>query len=534
MFDSVIVNGMIIDGTGNKRYLGSIGIKDGKIAEVGKCLEGAEQVIDAIGSIVCPGFIDNHSHSDLALINESVNFGTFLEQGITTEIAGMCGLTLSPTTESQLRSNLMMLGQKEICGDRVEELHKHLKDFSVYMNYLEQRKLGTNFAVYVGHGAVRAAVMGLSDKKPTDIEMEKMKEHLRTAMNAGAMGISTGLIYPPGSYSDEDEIVALCEVVAEYDGSYCSHIRNEGDRIVEAIREAISIGRRSGVRVNISHIKIAGKDNWDKCDELIALIDNTRDEGVNITADMYPYKAGCTFLMSSLPPKYASEGIEALIEKLKNPEVRMRIKEDIFNQTDVFENLVVDCGFEGMLILKSNTPEVEGKTMVQIAKERNMDLFVTYCDLIVESEGSCMCGYFMGTSRNIEKLFSHPMIMGGTDGTIVSQNSPAIHPRYTGTFPKLIKDFVKSKQLITLEEAIRKCTSLPAETAGFDSKGVLKAGYDADIVILDYENLDYTSDYGNPAGKNKGFKYVIVNGEIAVKDDCFLGVHNGRVIKNQW
>ena len=532
MLDLIIVNGMIVDGTGSVRYPGSIGIKDGKITEVGKCLENAEQIIDAKGCIVCPGFIDNHSHSDLSFIDERVNFGTVLEQGITTEISGNCGVTVSPTTKAQLRNDLMIWGAKDRSNGRAEELYLHYKDFSLYMDYLEHKDLATNFAIYVGHGAIRSAVMGSSNKKPTDFEMEKMKEHLRVAMNAGAMGLSTGLIYPPGSYSDEDEIAALCEVVAEYGGIYCTHMRSEGDQIIEALEEAISIGKRAGVKVNISHIKVFGKNNWYKCDKVIDLIETASKEGVSITADMYPYKVSCTFLMSSLPPKYADEGTDELIEKLKDSEIRKSIKEDIFNQRDEFENMVLNCGFDGMLILKSSTSDVEGKTVEQIAKERSQDVFETYCDLIVESNGSCMCGYFMGDSKNMEKLFSNSLIMGGTDGSIVSYSSPVIHPRGTGTFPKLIKDYVKSKPLITLEEAIRKCTSLPAVTAGFSSKGIIKAGYDADIVILDYENLDYTSDYVNPTGKNKGFKYVLVNGKIAVKDDCFLEVYNGRVMRN--
>lgn len=533
MYDILIKNGTIIDGSGENRYEGNIGVKDGKIECVGKCIDKAKKYIDAKGHIICPGFIDCHSHSDFSLLDDNANFGSYLKQGITTEIAGMCGGTVAPITKELLRDSdgpIGMLGL-DLNENVIEDFYNKYKDFNSYYNYLEKRKLGTNFAVCIGHSSIRSAVIGPHNRKPTDEELEKMKSHVRIAMESGALGLTTGLIYPPGAYADEDEIVALCEVVAEYGGIYCSHMRSEGDMLIKSIKETINIGRRAGILVNISHIKIAGKNNWGKYKEVIKLIDDANEEGIKVTADMYPYKAGSTALINSLPPKHASEGNIALIKKLKNPEFRAQVKEELFNQTEDFENMIEYCGFDGIVVLNSSIKEMIGKTVEDIAAERNKDVFETYCDIIVETNGSCICGYFMRDDKDIEEIFKHPLVMGGSDGGIESLTFPTFHPRQTGTFPKLLKDFVIEKQLVTLEEAIRKFTSLPANTARFNSKGLLKEGYDADILVIDVDNLDHTSNYINPKGKNKGFKYVIVNGKIVVKDDEFLDINNGRLLK---
>ncbi|MBW2370446.1 MAG: amidohydrolase family protein, partial [Deltaproteobacteria bacterium] len=383
-----------------------------------------------------------------------------------------------------------------------------------------------------GHSTIRTAVIGPHNRKPTEEELTKMKDHVRIAMEAGALGLSTGLIYPPGAYADEDEIVALCRVVAKYGGSYCSHMRSEGDGLLDSTREAISIGKRAGIPVNISHIKVAGRKNWGKSEKLMELIDAANASGMRVTADMYPYKAGATALASAIPPKHAADGQAALVEKLKRPEFRAQVKEELFNQTEDFENLALYCGFDGMQIIHSPDDAIRGKTVAQIAEARGKDAFETFCDLIIETNGSAFCAYHMRRDTDIDAVFKHPMIMGGTDGGVDSPTFPVMHPRHFGTFPKLIKELVREKQLVTLEEAIRKFCSLPAETGKLATKGLLKEGYDADLLIFDYDQMDHSADYFNPRGKNTGFKYVFVNGEIAVSDDVFTGVLNGRVLRS--
>lgn len=530
MLDILIKDGTIVNGTGTKRYKGNIGIKDGKIEYIGECNADAKKVIDAEGFIVSPGFIDYHSHSDYSLLDEKVNFANYLEQGITTQIVGMCGGTTAPSKLQDIKDLFSML-IGEIDEEQAKQLANDLKDFNSYFKSIEKKQLGTNMAFYIGHGTVRTAVIGPYNRKPTEEEMYEMKNHVRIAMEAGALGLSTGLIYPPGAYADEDELVELCKVVAEYGGSYCSHMRSEGDRLFEAVEEAINIGRRACVPVNISHIKVAGKNNWGKSDKLISLIDKANEEGIKVTADMYPYKAGATNLNSAVPPKYASDGQAALLEKMKNPKFRAQVKEELFNQTENYENLIVYCGFDGMQILNSPIKSIIGKTITQIAEERKKDEFETFCDLIIESNGGSFCAFFMRNDKDIDKVFKHPVVMGGTDGGIESKTFPMFHPRHMGTFPKLLKDLVIEKKLVTLEEGIMKFCKLPAETAKLETKGLLKKGYDADVLVFDLESINYTSDYFNPKGKNKGFKYVIVNGQIAVTDDNFTGVYNGRLLR---
>ena len=417
MLDILIKDGTIVDGTGADRYKGDIGIKDGKIECIGECNTGAKKLINAEGLIVSPGFIDYHSHSDYSLLDEKANFANYLEQGITTEIVGMCGGTTAPASLQDIKDLLSMLIGK-VDEEQAIQLAGHLKDFNSYLKFIEKKQLGTNMAFYIGHGTIRTAVIGPYNRKPTKEEMYEMKKHVRIAMEAGALGLSTGLIYPPGAYADEDELVELCKVVAEYGGSYCSHMRSEGDRLFEAVEEAINIGRRACVPVNISHIKVAGKNNWGKSDQLIELIDKANEKGIKVTADMYPYKAGATNLDSALPPKYASDGQAILIEKIKNSEFRARVKEELFNQTEDYENLIVYSQFDGMQILNAPIKEIIGKTIAEIAKERGKDEFETFCDLIVETNGSCFCAFFMRDDKDINKVFKHPIVMGGTDGGI--------------------------------------------------------------------------------------------------------------------
>jgi N-acyl-D-amino-acid deacylase len=527
MLDILILNGTIIDGTGRMRYKGNIGVEKGIIKSINDESREAVQVINADGLIVCPGFIDNHSHSDYSVLDKNVNYANCLQQGITTEITGMCGGTPYPFVKGrQLCSAFPGIHDE----NKVDELAKNLKNFSSYIRFLEKKSLGTNMAFYVGHSSIRTAVMGSVVRKPDIEEIGEMKKHIRESMESGALGLSSGLIYPPGAYAETDELVDLCKVVAEYGGSYISHIRSEGNRLLESIEEAINIGRKTGVPVNISHIKVVGQNNWGKASKVMELIDKANAEGLNVTADMYPYKAGATYLISALPPKFASGGYPALLISLKDKEFRLKIKEAIFEQSDTFENLILYCGFDRIIVLDTSNRTLVGKTIEDIANETDNDSFDVFCDLLVDSMGTCFCGFFMRDTKDIDILFKHPMVMAGSDGGSESLRVPVLHPRHTGTFPKMLKDLVIDKQLVTLEEAVRKFCKLPADTQRLNGKGLLKEGYDADILIIDYERVNYTADYINPKGRNTGFKYVLVNGKIAVKDDQYTGTNNGKLI----
>lgn len=527
MLDILIKNGTIIDGTGKKRYKGNIGLKNGKIEFIGCCCEKeAKEIIDAEGLIVTPGFIDSHSHSDIALLYET-RATNKLRQGITTELTGHCGITLTPKVDE-----LFLMIKPFIDEEKYKELGKISETVSGFLSYIEKNQLGTNIGFYVGHGAVRGKVLGYKNRKPTEEELEKMKDIVREAMEAGAFGMSTGLVYPPGVYADEDELVELCKVVAEYGGVYASHMRSEGNWVIESVEETIRIGEKAGVPVIISHHKITGKQNWGKSKETLKIVEEANKRGVKVRLDQYPYKACATGLINALPPKYAVDGPVKLLEKLKDKKIRKEMKEQLMSSEADFENLINGCGFDGLLILSAPiTKELSGKTMAQIAKELDKDPYETIFDLIIENKGEVEAAYFEMDDEDIERIMKHKFVMGGTDSGYVSEKNHAGHPRCTGSFVKILSKYVRDKGIVEIEEGIRKLTSLPADMVGLKTKGLLKEEYDADIVILDYENLKANSDFTNSSAPNEGIKYVLVNGKIAVKDDAVTGICAGKVIR---
>lgn len=528
MLDILIKNGTIINGSGKKRYKGNIGLKDGKIEFIGCCCEKeAKETIDAEGLIVTPGFIDFHSHSDITLLYETRAIN-MLGQGITTELTGHCGMTLAPKVDE-----VFSMIKHYVDDEKYEELGKTSETVAGFLDYIEKSRLGTNVGFFVGHGAVRGKVLGYENRKPAKKELEKMKDIVREAMEAGALGMSTGLIYPPGVYADEDELVELCKVVAEYGGIYASHMRSEGNWIIESVKETIRIGEKAGVSVVISHHKIAGKQNWGKSKETLALVEEANQRGVKVRLDQYPYKAGATGLIDALPPKYAVDGPIKLLEKLKDEKIRKEMKEQLMSSEADFENLIYGCGLDGVLILDARiTKDLSGKTIAQIAKELNKDPYDTIFDLIIDNKGEVEAAYFMMDDEDIERIMKHKFVMGGTDSAHVSEKIPAGHPRFTGTFVKILSKYVRDKGIVELEEGIRKLTSLPADIAELKTKGLLKEGYDADIVIFDYENLKANSDFTNPSAPNEGIKYVLVNGKVAVKNDAVTGICAGKVIRH--
>lgn len=528
MYDILIRNGKIVDGSGETPIVGDIAIKDRKIAAVGGCSHAeAERTIDAEGLIVSPGFIDHHSHSDSSLIGPH-RFDNKVSQGITTELVGQCGQTVAPMKPEALVKFGERYGIQE---DRVTFLSEKLGTFSDYVDYLETIDLGDNWAVYAGHGTIREFVLGHENRAPTDHELQEMKDHIRNAMEAGAVGVSSGLIYPPASYADTDELVALLKVVAEYGGNYTTHMRSEGDTIVEAVKEALEIGERAGVPVNIAHLKLSGKNNWNKLDEILKLIENAQNRGLKVRADMYPYLAGSAGLINAIPNCFAAQGPENLVENLKDKNFRKIVWQELQTGTG-FENLIEYCGFGGVKIFGAAiTVELTGKSIAEIAVERSTQAFDTICDIIVENDGDVRAGYFMREEDQVTRLFALPYVMGCTDGAIESDLFPAGHPRNTGSFPQMMRKFVREKKLVTIEEAIHKFTYLPADMAGLKTKGLIKEGYDADIAIFDLETLTDHADYINPTAKNEGMKYVIVNASIAVQDDQFTGVFAGKVLR---
>ena len=526
MYDFLIIGGTVVDGTGAERITADVGIKDGKIAAIGTLKgEAAKETIDATGKIVAPGFIDYHSHSDLTIL---MRFGAqnMLEQGITTEVAGHCGHSISPLIPPDFAAI-----QSKIAPDAQERLDKTDGSTKAVMAEIERQLLPTNFAYYLGHGAIRGKVMGYEDRKPTADEMAKMKEYICEGMEAGAMGFSTGLIYPPGSYSDTEELIELCKVVAEYGGHYTTHMRSEGNKVVQSVEEALRIGKECNVPVIISHKKIFGKHNEKKSEQTLALAEQARKTGQKVYFDQYPYDGGATSLFSGLPPSYASQGIDRLAENLKDKKVRAELAELLSKDSNDFENLIFLSTPDGVIVSGIEAePELNGMTLAEIARQKNNDVYETLFDLLIENR-ELMAIFRMINPWDIDNIMKSPYTMGGTDAAqYPREEMKKTHPRFIGTFPKIIGQYCREKGLFSLEECIRKLTLLPAQVAGFTQKGQLAQGKDADIVVFDYDKIDGKSTYGNIV-PNDGIDYVFVNGVLAVKDGVCTGNNGGTLLR---
>jgi len=532
MYDILIKNGIIVDGTGAPSFKADIAIKDGFIKKIAQDIkDSAIETIDSTERFVTPGFIDYHSHSDMCVL-----FGTdghnYLEQGITTEITGHCGSSPAPVLRTSYNEVRDLMSE-----EKYNEISEACSSFTTFTEYASKMKLGTNMAFYAGQGTIRLKVMGYSGDKPTAEQLDAMRSLVREAMESGFIGISSGLIYPPSVYADEDEIVELAKEAAKYGGSYVSHIRGESDTVIEAVTEAISVGERSGCDVIISHHKVAGPKNIGKSSVTLKLIEDANARGVHTRADQYPYLAGATDLLSALPPKFATQGKVALVEKLKDLEFRAEVTAAI-KADDFGESLLTSSTFEGCLILiAKETPDYVGKNIAEVAALRGADPYETVYDLLTENNGDVGMAYFLINETDMDAIIAHPLVMPGTDGLhrtekVDTEKIAGSHPRLAGTFPKHFR-LVRERNLFPIEKAIYRATGMPAETAKLDGIGYLKEGYAADICIIDWDNLKENSDFMHPYRRNEGLDYVIVNGQIAVKNNIATGVKAGKLLRKR-
>ena len=523
-FDILIKNGRIVDGTGNPWFKGDLGIRDGKIVKIGRIQKNeAEYIVNAKNLAVTPGFIDMHSHDELIFFKDAFNKPK-LSQGVTTVVTGNCGLSVAPVNKETLD---VLKSYTGILGEDIEFTWRSYKEF--LKNLEDINGIGTNFVGLIGHGTLRIAVMGMEARGPTKEELEEMKRLLAQSMEEGAFGMSTGLIYPPGVYSKTEELIELSKVVAEYGGIYATHMRDEGNRVIKSVREAIRIGREAGVGVEISHHKVAGKANWGKIRETLKMIERAREEGIDITADAYPYTAGSSYLAAILPPWAHEEGEEKLKERCRNPKTREEMKKFIEERTD-WQNFVKEAGWENIVLAYSPTyPEFIGKNILEISKEWNKDPYDVVFDIIAEDGASAEMIIFMMDEKDVEIVISHPYVMIGTDGLDTGEGNP--HPRAYGTFPRVIGVYVRDKKLMTLEEAIRKMTSLPAQRLGLKDRGLIKEGMWADIVIFDPKTIRDRATYDNPRATPEGIEYVIVNGVISIEKGELTGEKGGKILR---
>lgn len=529
-FNLLIKNGRIIDGTGNPSFHGDVGLKDGKITAVERQITGndADEIIDAQGLAIAPGFIDPHTHDDLYVL-EYPSADAKILQGITTVMAGNCGYSVAPLDPKKpdtLPGFTSLLGGSKI-------LHKFVDVTSIgdYLDLLDEINPGINVGTLVGNVTLRIAAMGFDMRPPTDHELAEMKHMVTEAMQAGAFGLSSGLIYAPGSYASTKELVELAKSAAAYDGIYASHIRGEGQEVEQSVSEAIHIGETAGLPVQISHFKASGKINWGKTRETIKLVEAARQRGKDVTADQYPYTASSTGLFSFLPITYLSKGFESLQKQLADTGFRAQLKEAIVSPTNLESNLV-STGFQAILVtISPSFPDYVGRNIQDIADEFKRDPYDILFDLI-EKDGMAAIGVFFSISDDdVMNVMRQPWIMMGSDG-LPNYSAKKIHPRMTGTAPRILGHYVREKGVITLEDAIRKMTSLPAQTFGFKGKGLLKPGFDADVTLFDPDTIIDKSTYDSPFEPPAGIPYVIVNGKMAVRDGKVTGKAIGKVLRH--
>jgi N-acyl-D-aspartate/D-glutamate deacylase len=529
--DLLITNACIIDGTGNPSYTAHIGIVSGKIACIRRDIKNSNAIrtINAEGMSVCPGFIDAHSHDDAYLLINPQGDQKVC-QGVTTDVTGNCGFSLAPVSDKHrddLRDTLAMMG-----GAFLPEEFWSLSSFNEFLTILEETELGINVVPLVGHGTIRIAVVGFENRAPTESELTEMKQLTADAMQAGAFGLSSGLIYVPANYAGTDEIIELAKVAGQFKGIYTTHMRSEGDQQLAAIDETLKIAYEAGIAAHISHHKIIGRNNWGQSKDTLKLLAAARATGLNVTCDQYPYQAGSTILAAALPPHIQAQGPKVFAEKLKAPAVRETIINEIEHGSDArWENFIKGAGFENIIISVSPRHEKYiGKSIAQIAEVEAKKPYDVFFDLLIAEGLEVVMVIFMMNDEDINRILKDPITMIGTDG-IPAFGAGKVHPRMIGTFPRILGRYVREQGVIRLEEAVRKMTSLPAQTFGLYKKGILRDGLDADIVIFDPKTIIDRSTFENPAQSPAGINWVIVNGEVAVEHGQVTGATSGKVLR---
>ncbi len=522
MPDLLIKNVTVYDGTGAPAFLGDVACVGGKLrlgAPGVPC-----DVLDGTGLSLAPGFIDTHSHGDSCL-GSAHNSLSRVSQGITTQLTGNCGDSAAVADEE------MVGGMHGLTPSPGLDGPEHFAAFGPYLEYARSLPLVENSAFLIGHNNLRRIVMGYDDRRPAPHELDRMRDLLRDAMEHGAFGLSSGLFYTPGAYAGIDEMAALCEVVAEYGGVYATHMRNESEAVLDAMREAIETARRSGCRLIISHLKVCGRRNHGIAADMLRLIHEARASGVRAAADQYPYEASATTLLSCIPPWHFTAGDSALVQSLRTPETRRAIRREIEENTGGFENLIYGCGgFDGVRIASApRTPGVLGKSLGDIARERGADPFDAMFDLLVLNGGDVQAIYFDIGEPDMTAILSDPTIMVGTDGVAVAPDA-LCHPRAFGSFTRALGRYGRDRGLLPMPAMIRKMTGLPAEVLGLSRKGRIADGFDADLVLFDAASVCDRATFENPHQVSDGIEAVVIGGEIVYRGGALTGRTPGRLL----
>jgi len=528
--DVILRNGMIYDGSGGQPYIGDIAFDGDVIVALGDIGQAtAPTEIDVQGLAVAPGFVNMMSWANESLIEDG-HSQSDIRQGVTLEIMGE-GESMGPLNDV-MKAEMVRLQS---------DIHYDIEwtTLAEYLEYLERRGISPNVASFIGAATPRSYVMGQDDRPPSAEELDQMRALVRTAMEDGALGVASSLIYPPGSFAETEELIALSEVAAQYDGMYISHMRDEGANMLEAVEELLTIAEEAGIGAEIYHLKSSGQSNWPLFDEAIEMVESARAEGLQITADVYTYPAGSTGLNAAIPPWVQEGGFEASVQRMRDPALRERIALEMGEHSDAWENMYLGAGTADNILLvgfkNDDLKPLTGKSLAEVAQMRGTDPRYTAMDLIIEDNSRIQAVYFTQSEDVVRKAITLPWVSFNSDeaslapeGVFLKSNP---HPRAYGSFARVLGKYVREEQLIPLEEAIRKLAALPAENMKIDRRGRLKEGFYADMVVFDPATIQDNATFVKPHQYATGMIHVFVNGEQVLKDGEHTGATPGRVIR---
>lgn len=528
-FDTILRGGTVYDGSGSVPFIADVGIRADTIAAIGDLsAASAVQELDVNGLAVSPGFINVLSWATTSLIEDGRSMSDIV-QGVTLEVFGE-GWSEGPLNASMKEDAVRTQGDIKFDIDWTT--------LGQYLTSLERRGISTNVASFVGATTVRIHEIGEEDRSPTPDELDRMKQLVRQAMQEGALGLGSSLIYTPAFYADTAELIELAKVAAEYDGLYISHMRSEGNRLLESVDELIEIARSAGIRAEIYHLKAAGQENWGKLDDLIERVEAAREEGLAITADMYTYTAGSTGLDAAMPPWVQENGYGAWRKRLQDPETRARVLREMQTPTDEWENLYLAAGAEGTLLVgfrQDSLRYLTGITLLEASEMRGTTPEETAIDLVVADSSRVDVVYFLMSEENVRRQIQLPWVSFGSDaGSLIPAGvflNSQPHPRAYGNFARLLGKYVREQSLISLEEAIRRMTSLPADNLRLAARGQLAEGFFADIAVFDPDEIIDHATFEDPHQLATGMVHVFVNGQAVLKDGTHTGVKAGRFVK---
>ncbi len=537
MFDLKIINGQVADGSGSKCFPADIGITGDRIAAVGDLKDAsAAETIDASEKIVAPGFIDMHTHSDLSILYDP-HANSKIYDGVTTEVVGNCGIGVAPVSNAHRQLLIDYLGTRMI-GSLPVQIDLKWSSVAEYLDYIAKHPSAVNVSALLAQGAVRIAVMGFSQDKPTPAQLAEMQALVRSGMSEGAVGFSTGLIYMPGEFSTDDELSELAKEIKPWQGFYVTHIRNESEGVFEALDGALGIGRKAGVPVHISHLKLGGQAVWGRAGELLDQIDQANRQGIETSFDVYPYTAGMTGLAACMPPWAFEGGVEKLLVRIQDPATRRRIVASIQEGIPGWQNMAKAAGSWENIVVSTLISEenkwMEGKSIKELADQLGKDPYSTIFDLLLLEKGRIQIVTHMMDEADLQEIIRHPLVMIGSDGMSVSTEGLMSfgrpHPRAFGTRARVLERYVRELKILSIEEAVKKMSAMPAARLGLKQPGLIRSGYYADVVVFSPDTVQGKATFAEPKQYSVGFDAVIVNGKIVLKDGSHREVYNGRIL----